>query len=211
MPSTSSRLHPVLRIDAAANRARILAAARELFAAHGLDVPMSAIARRAGVGVATLYRRFPTRDDLVTAAFTDEISTCAGLLDRALADPDPWRAFCRVLTEVSAMQARDQGFSAAFLTAYPHAPHFAQLRDRTENGLAELVRRAQESGDLRPDFDPADIVLVLQAVRGVRLSTPAATAAASHRLVAYLLQSFRAGAARPLPPPVTIPLERALG
>lgn len=199
-----------MRTDAAANRARILEIARESFAADGLDVPMATLARRAGVGVATLYRRFPTREHLVAAAFTEEMSTCAGLLDRALADPDPWRAFCRVITEVATMQARDQGFSVAFVTAFPHAPEFAALRAHTEAGLAELVRRAQASGDLRADFDVADIGMLLQANRGIRLATPEATAAASHRLVAYLLQSFRAGVARPLPPPVAIPLESAL-
>lgn len=206
VPSTTSRL----RTDAAANRARILEVAREAFAADGLDVPLSAIARRAGVGVATLYRRFPTRETLVAEAFSEEMSTCAGLLDRALADADPWRAFCRVVIEVCAMQARDQGFSAAFVTAFPHSAGFAALRERTERGLAELVRRAQAAGDLRADFDVADLAIVLQANRGIRLATPELTAAASHRLVAYLLQSFRAGVARPLPPPVAVPLEAAL-
>lgn len=206
MPTTSTRL----RTDAAANRERIVQVARTAFGDNGLDVPMSEIARRAGVGVATLYRRFPTREALVAEAFTEEMRTCAGLLDRALADPDPWRAFSRVIVEVCAMHARDQGFSAAFVAALPHAAAFAALRERTERGLAELVRRAQASGDLRPDFDVADIALVLQANRGIRLPTPAETAAASHRFVAYLLQSFRAGAARPLPPPVAVPFESAM-
>ena len=199
-----------MRTDAAANRERILAVARAAFGTEGLDVPLSEIARRAGVGIATVYRRFPPRDALVAAAFAEEMSACAGLLDRALADPDPWRAFCTALRQLCAMHARDQGFSAAFLTALPTVPEFSALRARAEQGLAELVRRAQASGDLRADFAPSDVVLLLQANRGIRLDAPEATAAASHRFVAYMLQSFRAGPARPLPPPVPVPLEFAM-
>jgi AcrR family transcriptional regulator len=201
---------PRLRTDAAANRARLLEVARDAFATEGLDVSMSEIARRAGLGAATLYRRFPTREDLVTAAFAEQMGECASLLDDALADPDPWRAFCGVIAEVCAMQARDRGFAAAFVTGFPHAKEFTAVRRRAEQGLAELVRRAQAAGALRPDFDPADLPLVLLANGGVRGSTPELTAAASRRLVAYLLQSFRTEAAAPLPPPVAIPLDAVL-
>ncbi|MEU7481748.1 helix-turn-helix domain-containing protein [Lentzea sp. NPDC042327] len=205
-----STTSPRLRTDAAANRTRILDTAREVFAAEGLAVPMSEIARRAGLGVATLYRRFPTKEDLVAEAFSEQMHECVGLLDTALADPDPWRAFCRVITQVCAMQARDQGFSKAFITAFPHAVEFRTLREQAERGFAELVRRAQAAGALRRDFDPADLALVLQANGGIRASTPEATADASHRLVAYLLQAFRAEGAGPLPRPVTISLDAAL-
>lgn len=203
---TSTRL----RTDAAANRARILQVARETFAAEGIDVPMSEIARRAGLGIATLYRRFPTREDLVTAAFTEQLDECVGLLDAALADPDPWRGFRRLIVQVCTMQARDRGFSAAFLTTLPRAVAFAELRDRTERGFAELVRRAQDAGALRRDFEPTDLSLILLANSGIRAATPEATVAASHRLVAYLLQAFHAGSTAPLPRPAAIPLDEAI-
>ncbi|WP_219470355.1 TetR/AcrR family transcriptional regulator [Nonomuraea rhizosphaerae] len=201
---------PRLRTDAAANRARILEVARDTFAAEGLGVPMSEIARRAGLGVATLYRRFPTKQDLVAEAFAEQMSQCAGMLDAALADPDPWRAFCRVVTEVCAMQARDRGFSAAFVSAFPDTAQFCALRERAEQGFAELIRRAQDAGALRRDFDVADLPLVLLANGGIRAGSPEATANASRRLVAYLLQSFRAEGAAALPPPTVIPLDTAL-
>jgi AcrR family transcriptional regulator len=201
---------PRLRTDAAANRARILEVARETFAEEGLDVPMSELARRAGLGVATLYRRFPTKEDLVAEAFAEQMDSCAGLLDAALADPDPWRAFCWMITEVCAMQAKDKGFAAAFVTAFPHSTEFREFRERGQRGFAELVRRAQAVGALRRDFDPADLPLILQANSGLRAPTPEATTAASRRLVAYLLQSFRAEGAAPLPRPVAIPLDAAL-
>ncbi|MEO3744807.1 helix-turn-helix domain-containing protein [Plantactinospora sp. B5E13] len=203
---TSTRL----RTDAAANRARILQVAREAFAADGLDVPMNEIARRAGLGIATLYRRFPTKEDLVTEAFTEQLAECSGVLDTALADPDPWRGFCRLLVEVCTMQARDRGFSAAFLTTFPRTVEFTALRERAERGFAELVRRAQDAGALRRDFEPADLSLILLANGGIRAATPEATVAASRRLVAYLLQAFRAGSAAPLPRPAVIPLDEAI-
>lgn len=201
-----------LRADARENRERILRAAREAYALHGIDVPISAIARRAGVGVATLYRRFPTRACLIGEAFAEQLAECAGVLDEALADPDPWRAFCTVFRKVCAMQAADRGFTHAFLSRFPHEAGYAGERDRAEEGLALLVRRAQEAGALRPDFDVSDVVLALLANNGVVNGVRPEAAAASRRLVGYLVESFRATpSARPLPPPVPLELDRLHG
>ncbi|MFD3975583.1 TetR/AcrR family transcriptional regulator [Streptomyces cyaneofuscatus] len=201
-----------LRADARENRDRILRAAREAYALHGIDVPISAIARRAGVGVATLYRRFPTRAVLIEEAFAEQLAECAGVLDEALEDPDPWRAFCSVFTKVCAMQAADRGFTHAFLARFPDASSYAGERHRAEEGLALLVRRAKEAGALRPDFDVSDVVLALLANNGVVNGVQPEAGAASRRLVGYLLESFRAeGAARPLPPPVRLELDRLHG
>jgi AcrR family transcriptional regulator len=198
-----------MRADARRNRDRILEAARDLFAARGLDVPIAAIARRAGVGAATLYRRFPTRESLITEVFADEMSACAGVIDEALADPDPWRGFASVIEKVCAMQATDRGFTAAFLTAFPDALDFEQDRVRAERGFAALAQRAKDTGDLRRDFARTDLTLVLMANAGITADSPKAALAASRRLVALLLQSFRAappGAPEPLPPPAPIGL-----
>ncbi|MFI1783572.1 TetR/AcrR family transcriptional regulator [Streptomyces rubiginosohelvolus] len=201
-----------LRADARENRERILRAAREAYALHGIDVPISAIARRAGVGVATLYRRFPTRTSLITEAFTEQLTACAGALDEALEDPDPWRGFCAVLRKVCAMQAADRGFTHAFLARFPGDTAYAGERDRAEEGLALLVRRAKEAGALRPDFDVSDVVLALLANNGVANGAGPEAAAASRRLVDYLLESFRAGPATgPLPPPAGLELDRLGG
>ncbi|MGW8529318.1 MULTISPECIES: TetR/AcrR family transcriptional regulator [Nocardiopsidaceae] len=190
-----------LRSDARHNRRRIMEAARAAFAERGIDVPMVAIARRAGVGPATLYRRFPTRETLVAEVFADEMAECAGLVDEALADPDPWRAFCTVLTEVCAMQAADKGFTEAFLAAFPDSDGFDERRVHVEHGLDELIRRAKESGRLRADFAREDIVLVLLANGGIVTSDPETTRAASRRLVAHMLRSFEsAGGSGELPP-----------
>src|SRR5262249_12878918 len=82
-----------LRVDAERNRAAILAAAREVFAEQGLEAPLEEIAARAGVGIATLYRRFPTRAHLVAAALVEKVTQYAEAAEQALAVPDPWAGF----------------------------------------------------------------------------------------------------------------------
>lgn len=198
-----------LRVDARQNRDRILASARETFAADGLDVSMTEIARRAGVGVATLYRRFPTKESLVREVFADQLAACTGEVHRAAEDPDPWRGFCRVVAKLCEMQARDRGFSAAFLTAFPEAVPVDEMRARAEEAFAGVVERAKGIGMLRPDFTTDDLTLVLMANNGLVTDSVDAAVAASRRLVAYFLQAFQAR--DPLPPPVRLGLRDALG
>ncbi|MCX2953222.1 helix-turn-helix domain containing protein [Lentzea sp. NEAU-D7] len=168
-----------------------MAVAREAFAAEGLDVPMREIARRAEVGPATLYRRFPTKEALVVEAFSEQMAVCTAAVDEGLADPDPWRGFCGTVERICLLHVLDRGFSAAFTTAYPHAIDFAAVRDRAFRSLAELIRRAKATGRLRADFSVDDMVLFLMASGGVRAGTPAA----ARRFVTLFLE----GAARPCP------------
>ncbi|MEV0280546.1 TetR/AcrR family transcriptional regulator [Streptomyces sp. NPDC050610] len=190
-----------LRADARHNRERILEAAREAFMSRGIDVPLTTIARRAGVGAATLYRHFPTRASLVAEAFAEQLARCVAILDEALEDPDPWRGFCSVIEKVCAMQTVDRGFTAAFLSRSPDAVEYERERTRAEAGLDRLVRRAKDAGRLRQDFDPADLTLLFLANCGVVEGTQQDASAASRRLVGYFLQSFRADRAEPLSPP----------
>ncbi|MFG2966992.1 TetR/AcrR family transcriptional regulator [Streptomyces sp. NPDC048288] len=205
----SSRIaaHDGLRADARRNRERVLTAAREVFAEQGIDAPMATVARRAGVGVATLYRHFPTRDDLVRDAFAQQMDTCVRALSEALADPDPWRGFQRLIETVCALQREERGFPAAFVAAFPgSASEHAHSRQRAERDFTTLVRRAQAAGGLRADFHPSDLAVVLLAHCGLVTALPG-DGAASRRLVAYLLQSFRADTANePLPPPTSLTL-----
>ncbi|WP_121183254.1 TetR/AcrR family transcriptional regulator [Nocardiopsis sp. Huas11] len=199
-----------VRADARRNRERVLVAARAVFAERGIDAPMATVARRAGLGVATLYRHFPTRDALVRGAYTQQMQTCARALTEALADPDPWRGFRHLVETVCALQLEERGFPAAFTAAFPDSSsEYKQARGRAERDFAVLVRRAQESGALRADFHPSDIAVVLLAHCGLAAALPG-DGAASRRLVAYLLQSFRADAAgavgEPLPPPAALTL-----
>ncbi|MFD4647953.1 TetR/AcrR family transcriptional regulator [Streptomyces sp. NPDC058441] len=199
-----------LRADARRNRERVLAAARAVFAEHGIDAPMATVARRAGVGVATLYRHFPTRDALVRGAFAQQVDTCVRALTEALAAPDPWQGFQQLIETVCALQREERGFPAAFVAAFPEStPEHAQARQRAERDFTTLVRRAQASGALRADFHPSDLAVVLLAHCGLVTALPG-DGAASRRLVAYLLQSFRADTANELLPPPTALTLRSL-
>src|SRR5436309_9983656 len=100
-----------LRADAERNRAAIVQAAGVVFAAQGLDAPLDEIAKRAGTGNATLYRRFPTRSDLVAAVFAERMAAQVEAVETALDDADPWNGFASYIRSVTAMQARDRGIA----------------------------------------------------------------------------------------------------
>ncbi|MEV0129366.1 helix-turn-helix domain-containing protein [Dactylosporangium sp. NPDC050688] len=198
-----------LRADASDNRTRILAVARAAFAADGLDVSMREIARRAEVGVATVYRRFPTKEALLAEAFAEPLALCSAVVEEGLAAADPWQGFSLVIEQLMQVHAVDRGFSDRFRSA---AAYLTADRDRTLRLLLQLVQRAQRAGALRADFVVEDVILALMANDGIRAESPAARAAASRRLAALMLQSFRADPVRaPLPPPVRLPLPRTGG
>ncbi|MBZ9643626.1 TetR/AcrR family transcriptional regulator, partial [Streptomyces sp. PSKA30] len=160
-----------LRADAERNRDRILAAARRLYATEGLGVSMASVAREAGVGKATLGRRFATREELINAVFADRMDAYAGAVAEALADPDPWRGFTGYLTAVCAMQAADRGFADVLTMTFPAAKALEARRTEAYNGFLELIARAKNSGHLREDFVSADLVILLMANAGVIAAT----------------------------------------
>jgi AcrR family transcriptional regulator len=192
-----------LRADAERNRERVLDAAREVFAEQGLGASTNEIARRAGVGVATLFRRFRTRDELIGAVFADKMTAYASAIDDALADPDPWHGFCCYIERVCQMQADDRGFADVLIMTFPTAKALEEERNRSARALTELLERAKATGRLRPDFAHQDVPLILMANAGVVATTRDTAPDAWRRLVGYLLQSFAAETARPLPDPPT--------
>lgn len=190
-----------LRSDAQTNRDRILEAARSLYAEQGLEVTMREVARRAGVGPATLYRRFPARQALLEAVFDDELRTCRGVVEEGCADPDPWHGFTSVIEELSVLNAANKGFVDAFLAERP-SETFAEHRSALLVKLDGLARRAQAAGRLRPDFVIDDLVLVLLAGRGLAITSKPARVAAARRLAALAIDALRASDTNaPLPPP----------
>lgn len=192
-----------LRADAERNRERVLCAASEVFAELGLDASTNEIARRAGVGVATLFRRFPTRDDLIAATFAGKIAAYRLAIEDALGDPDPWQGFCGYIERVCQMQADDRAFADVLTMTFPNPKALQDDHNRSIHALAELLERAKATGHLRQDFTHQDVALVLMANAGVITATRDAAPEAWRRLVAYLLQAFAAGAAQPLPDPPT--------
>ncbi|MEU1090847.1 helix-turn-helix domain-containing protein [Streptomyces sp. NPDC005892] len=191
----------LLRSDALDNRARILDAARALFSAEGLDVPMREIARRAGVGPATLYRHFPTKQTLVADAFADQLHACRAIVDEGCADPDPWHGLCLVIQKICELHARDRGFTEAFLTSFPGVTDVAAGRQYTLRAVAELAQRAKETGHLRSDFVLDDLILVLMANKGIHTASTDTRVMASRRFAGLVIQAFEARPQyAPLPP-----------
>ncbi|MCK9930651.1 TetR/AcrR family transcriptional regulator [Frankia sp. Mgl5] len=200
-PLPSSPSGTGLRVDAERNRQRVVAAARELFAELGIEVPMEDVARRAGVGVGTLYRRYPTRADLIAAAFEAKMSAYADAAQQALADPDPWHGFCGYVEQICAMQAGDRGFTTVLTMTFPTAKQFESDRARAFADFTTLVERAKAAGKLRADFVTEDMPMFLMANAGVLTATTDAAPDTWRRLVGYLLQACAAPAAQPLPDP----------
>lgn len=189
-----------LRADAERNRRRILDAARQVYAERGLEVPMSEIARSAGVGIATLYRRYPMAEDLVDAVFAEKMEAYAAGAERALDAEDPWSGFSEYIRTICQMQVADAGF--ADVLALTSRDTFAKERSRAFRAFTRLIHRAQEAGALRADFVHQDMPLILMANAGLIRAT-AGNASATARLTEYLLQAFRAPATEPLPPAPT--------
>ena len=189
----------MLRADAERNRDRIVAAAREVFAERGLHAPMGEVACRAGVGVGTLYRRFPTRADLVAATFEPKMAAYADAVASTLTQADPWKGFCDYVHTVCAMQAADRGLNDVLTLTFPTAKRFEAERARARDGLVELITRAKATGRLRSEFVPEDLVMLLMANAGVINATGDAAPNTWKRLVAYMIQAFAAESAGPLP------------
>lgn len=188
-----------LRSDAERNRERITVAARRVFARDGLGASMASVAREAGVGIATMFRRFPTKEELVDAVFLDRMDAYAQAVAVALDDPDPWHGFVGYIETACAMQAADSGFADVLTTTFPTAKALERRRNDAYEGMVELINRAKATGRLREDFDSSDLVLLHMANAGVVNATGAAAPDAWRRVVALLIQSFEAPARGPLP------------
>jgi AcrR family transcriptional regulator len=157
-----------LRADAERNRTALLSAAREIFGEHGLDASLDEIARRAGVGNATLYRRFPSRRDLIAEVFASKMNEYVDLADQALTEPDPWAAFVGYVSHICEMQASDRGLSELLVsTIFDDDERLAELRGSAQRGAADVIKRAQLASVLRADFTRQDIRLLMMANAGV--------------------------------------------
>ena len=158
---------PALRADAARNRERIVAAAIEVFAERGLEASTADIAARAGVGEATLFRRFPTKDDLVTAIVQMMLEDAAGVATSCLEEEDPWRGVERFLFEMAERASEDHVISDGTKQQCMASPALAADRGRVLDLTAQLVRRAQAAGVLRDDIAGQDLMFLMGAVASV--------------------------------------------
>jgi AcrR family transcriptional regulator len=158
-PKEASLPRP-LRRDAERNRQLILRAAAEVFTTRGLQASLDDVAHHAGVGVGTVYRRFPDKESLAEALFEERIEAMIALADKSLADPDSWAGLVSFLEGVCAQLAADRGLHQILMYAAYGRDRIARGRDRMKPLVTALVRRAQEDGKLRSDLQPTDILFI---------------------------------------------------
>jgi AcrR family transcriptional regulator len=151
---------PVLRRDAERNRQKILAAAAVVFAARGLEVTLDDIAREAGVGVGTVYRRFTNREALIDALFETKIGEIVALAEQAAALEDPWEGLRAWIDAIASLQGRDRGLKAVLLSTVEGRERTDAARDRIIPIVEGLVARAKASGELRDDVELTDFPLL---------------------------------------------------
>jgi AcrR family transcriptional regulator len=156
-----------LRRDAERNRRRILTAARELFAEQGLEVGVEQIAARAGVGMGTLYRRFPTKSALIDAIFQARLSEYLGVAEQAIAYEDAWEGLRAFLQGAIELQARDRGLKEILDGRRHERGGLDGGRRRVGEVIDELVVRAQRQGALRGDVTAGDIAMIVWGSGGI--------------------------------------------
>jgi AcrR family transcriptional regulator len=195
-----------LRRDAQRNRDAILTAARAVFCDHGLEAPLEEIARHAGVGIATLYRRFPSRVELLDAVLADTVQAHVEVAEQALAMNDPWDGFAFYLEQTCRLQAADRGLHDAMGMRFPRATAVEAAKQRMFDLATEIIRRAQQSGQLRADLTLEDLALVTWAnTRILEAGRAAGAPDAWRRHLGLLLDGFHADRAHQLPEPPLSP------
>jgi len=181
------------RSDAMRNRARLVAAAAEAFAERGVDASLEDVARRAGVGIGTLYRHFPTRDALVEAAYRREVEVLCTSADELLATLPPEEALAQWMQRFVGYVATKRGMATALKSMMAaDSALFDDCRAQMYDSAARLLEAAAEAGGVRADVDAKDL---LRAMGGICLATDEADwPDQSRRLVALLLDGLRYGA-----------------
>jgi AcrR family transcriptional regulator len=149
-----------LRADAERNRQRLLDAARELFAERGLDVTLDDVARHAGVGIATAYRRFANKDELIEALMVDRIGELADIARECLAEPDPWLGLTGYFERALELQAADRGLKDVLFSAKRGREQVAHARSALAPVVTEMVQRALDAGVVRSDLSTTDVPLI---------------------------------------------------
>jgi AcrR family transcriptional regulator len=156
-----------LRADAERNRRRILEAAVEVIGRRGLDAPVEEIARVAGVGRGTLYRRFPTKDELVRSIILDRTERAIAAMKAAAATPDPWDALAGVVRALGGHLAADRGLFDT-ITRGGRPNHVVPQRPEWFQAIVEpVVCRAREAGAVRDDVAATDLIALAAAISRV--------------------------------------------
>ena len=190
-----------LRADARRNREAVLEAARERFRTCGLECQMEDIARSAGVGVGTVYRHFQTKGDLIAALVTDRFERLAERANQALAEDDPWEAFCGLMRFAAELQVRDRGLSE-FLSLQPQLAQHEAVESGLAATTAELIVKAQRAGGMRADAVVEDVPTLICGLGAVTAGAAGSMPTLNwERFLAIMLDGLRAPGVNELPPP----------
>ncbi|HEX7308024.1 helix-turn-helix domain-containing protein [Lentzea sp.] len=185
------------RADAVRNRELLLAAAIEEFALQGVDAPVSAIARRAGLGKGTVFRHFPTKDDLVAAIVLDRVTRLAALADDLCGAPDAGGAVLEFLRHAARQrQQLDLSFLSGDLGA-----EVAEAQEHMARSIGALVDHARAEGALRSDVTGTDVMLLMCVPNDVVKHLPGAAPDLWERYLGILFDGLRPEGAHPLPHP----------
>jgi len=193
-----------LRRDAQERRGKLIEAAQREFAAHGVDASLEKIAREAGVSIGTLYRHFPTRLDLLMAAFRPRVQEFLDGTAKALAIDDPWEGLVYYLENLFSMQVGDRGFSDFLSRRFTDNEETERIHDEMCQQIEDVLARAQEAGEARADITRADIINLIWSNGRIIEATGATAPNAWRRYLYLMLDAYRAERAHPNPePPMT--------
>ena len=160
-----------MRADARRNYETLVATARELFHEQGPDAPMDEVAKRAAVGAGTLYRHFPTRNDLISAVYVSDIESLCDTAEKLAAEPDPGATLDEFIDLYMSFNMRNSGLKKAIremlATESPQAPSVSLCKSRLTDLSQVLLERAQEAGSARKDVDP---MTFLRMIHGISLA-----------------------------------------
>ena len=166
-----------------------MAAARELFASGGVAVPAREVARRAGVGVGTLYRHFPTREELVDAVLEDAFEELIVIAEASLAEADAWYGFTRYVEGALVLYGKNRGLKQTAEIGTHSRERVQAMKDRIRPLTKRIVTRAKSDGRLRSDFKVEDIRVILSA--SDRATELAGDDKAGRRYLGFVLDGLR--------------------
>jgi AcrR family transcriptional regulator len=202
VPTKSPSLERVLRADARRNREAVIAAAKKLFADQGLDAQMPDVAKAAKVGVGTVYRHFPTKDDLIAALAAERFERLAEKAREGIEAEDPWQGLCDFIRFSAQIQADDRGLCEV-MGSRPEVMDKSAFAVGLDVLCDKLVKRAQRSGDLRKDLEWEDIPMIVCGAGRITQVEGGPGIGRWPRLVEIILDGLRAPARGKLPKPLT--------
>jgi AcrR family transcriptional regulator len=181
-----------LRADAERNRERILSAAAEVFASAGLEATLHDVADRAGVGVGTVYRRFPDKEALLGALFDDKLRSVIDLAARACSNPDAWAGLVDLLRSLGGLQSKNRGLHEVLNGSVYCQDRVAVARSQFEPLVQRVLSRAQADGYVRADLEPTDLTVILLMLGSVAQCTQDASPVLWERYLDLVLEGLRA-------------------